>query len=107
MSTLTISVDTAYFDPSKPEEVQDDIKRTGFNNQREFKSPVTDDELPPHWHSTDIISYVVAGSTYFIDHTGKKHPASAGDRVVIPAGAHHAEGAVASEVRCCVQDTKL
>ena len=86
---------------------------------------MTDKELPLHWHDTDVVSYVLdgpqhsfqhpprltagltgvgwgAGETYFLEEDGTRHEARAGDRVVIPAGAKHAEGAVAVEVQYVV-----
>ena len=42
------------------------------------------------------------GETYFLDDEGTRLDVGPGDRVVIPAGAVHAEGAVATEVRYIV-----
>ena len=52
------------------------------------------DELPPHWHDFDNVGFVIEGSTYVIDETGERVPLGAGDKLVIPRGAVHAEGAV-------------
>lgn len=47
-----------------------------------------------HWHSEDVHVYVMEGETYFIDgDSGKKHPVTAGDKVMVPARTLHAEGA--------------
>jgi quercetin dioxygenase-like cupin family protein len=92
MSKMTI--DKAYF-TSKDEVIQDVLK-TGFwpttfisNN-----SP----ELPVHYHEQDIIGYVMEGQTYLLNEDGERVPIEAGDRLVIPKGAWHAEGKVEERV---------
>ena len=52
------------------------------------------DELPLHWHDTDNCGYVLAGSSYVLNENGDKLPLGPGDKLVIPAGALHAEGEV-------------
>ena len=62
---VQITIDKAYFDATTPDQgklaVLEDAKKAGYQNHRELKSPVTDKQLPVHWHSTDIISYVLQG----------------------------------------------
>jgi hypothetical protein len=52
------------------------------------------DELPLHWHDVDNCGYVLSGSSYVLDENGKRIPLGPGDKLVIPAGAIHAEGEV-------------
>ena len=52
------------------------------------------DELPPHWHDFDNVGYVIEGKSYVLDGEGERVPLEAGDKLVIPRGAVHAEGAV-------------
>ncbi len=53
---------------------------------------------PVHWHSEDVIVYVMKGSTYFLDaESGKRHYVMPGDKVRIPAATLHAEGEVEDE----------
>ncbi len=52
------------------------------------------DELPLHWHDLDNCGYVLSGSSYVVNETGEKVPLGPGDKLVIPAGAVHAEGEV-------------
>lgn len=47
-----------------------------------------------HWHSEDVLVYLVKGKTYFLDVDGNKYQLEAGDLITIPAGILHAEGAV-------------
>ena len=51
-------------------------------------------ELPVHWHDVDNCGYVLSGSSYVIDENGERIPLGPGDKLVIPAGALHAEGEV-------------
>jgi len=52
------------------------------------------DELPLHWHAGDVCGYVLEGSSYIINEAGEHLRIKAGDKLVIPAGALHAEGKV-------------
>jgi quercetin dioxygenase-like cupin family protein len=81
---------------SSREEVMDDISSTGFwpTTFISNKSP----ELPIHYHDHDIISYVMEGEAYLLDEDGNKVQFGVGDRMVIPKGAWHAEGANAETV---------
>ncbi len=74
------------------DEVLDDIKRldlwpTVYVSERM-------DELPLHWHDVDNCGYVMEGSSYVINENGDHIPLQAGDKLIIPAGAIHAEGRV-------------
>lgn len=77
---------------STKEEVLDDIKRqdlwpTTYVSERM-------EELPLHWHDVDNCGYVLEGSSYVLDETGQRIPLGPGDKLVLPAGAVHAEGEV-------------
>ncbi|MEM7093631.1 MAG: cupin domain-containing protein [Actinomycetota bacterium] len=52
------------------------------------------DEVPLHWHGADVCGYVLEGSSYILDADGVRHELRPGTKLVIPAGAVHAEGAV-------------
>ena len=52
------------------------------------------EELPLHWHDVDNCGYVLSGSSYVLDENGEREPLGPGDKLVIPAGAIHAEGEV-------------
>ena len=52
------------------------------------------EELPLHWHDVDNCGYVLSGSSYVLDENGDREPLGPGDKLVIPAGAIHAEGEV-------------
>ncbi len=52
------------------------------------------DELPLHWHDVDNCGYVLEGSSYVVDEHGTHIALEAGDKLVLPAGAVHAEGEV-------------
>ena len=47
-----------------------------------------------HWHSEEVLAYLVKGKTYFLDAGGNEHQLEAGDLITVPAGILHAEGAV-------------
>ncbi|HIG68724.1 MAG TPA: cupin domain-containing protein [Myxococcales bacterium] len=73
-----------------------DIQQTGYWPHT-FVSGASP-ELPIHRHDHDVIGYVVEGETYMVDEDGEHIPVEAGDRMVIPKGAWHAEGAVVGRV---------
>lgn len=50
------------------------------------------DELPLHWHDVDNCGYVLEGSGYVLDENGERLDLGPGDKLVLPAGAVHAEG---------------
>ena len=52
------------------------------------------EELPLHWHDVDNCGYVLEGSSYVLNENGERVPLGPGDKLIIPAGALHAEGAV-------------
>lgn len=52
------------------------------------------DELPLHWHEVDNVGYVLEGSSYIVNEQGEQIPLGPGDKLILPAGAVHAEGTV-------------
>ncbi len=70
----------------------EDIRDTGYwpTTYVSNKSP----ELPLHYHDHDIIGYLIEGAGYVLDENGDRVQLGPGDRLVIPKGAWHAEGAV-------------
>lgn len=90
-------VDKGFF--KSREDVDADIKKTGFSKTMEIKSPVNAGELPLHWHGETMISYVLEGSQYIvIDDKGTRVTVEKGDRMVLTAGALHAEGLIETGV---------
>ena len=55
-------------------------------------------ELPLHWHDVDNCGYVLEGSSYVLNERGERIPLGAGDKLIIPAGALHAEGEVSARM---------
>ena len=77
---------------SSKEEVLDDIKHqdlwpTTYVSERMG-------ELPLHWHDVDNCGYVLEGSGYVLNEKGERVDLRPGDKLIIPAGAIHAEGEV-------------
>ena len=77
---------------SSKEEVLDDIKHqdlwpTTYVSERM-------EELPLHWHDVDNCGYVLEGSGYVLNEKGERVDLRPGDKLIIPAGAIHAEGEV-------------
>ena len=64
-------------------------------NQCRQSLPIPDlTALPLHWHDTDNCGYVLEGSSYVLNEKGEQVKLGPGDKLVIPAGALHAEGIV-------------
>jgi gentisate 1,2-dioxygenase len=51
-----------------------------------------------HWHSYDVLAYIVKGKTFFLDADSNEHPLEAGDLITVPARTLHAEGAINESV---------
>lgn len=78
-------------------EVMDDVKAGGGWPTTFVSGP--SEGLPLHWHAHDVAAYVMEGETDFLDgESGERLFVKAGDKVVIPAGALHAEGPVKDRV---------
>jgi len=45
-----------------------------------------------HWHTEDVLAYLIQGKTYFLDASGQEHRLEAGDLITVPARTLHAEG---------------
>jgi len=77
---------------SSKDEVLDDIKKLDLGPTTYVSERM--DELPLHWHDIDNCGYVLEGSSYVLDAHGERISLGPGDKLVIPAGALHAEGEV-------------
>lgn len=51
-----------------------------------------------HWHSEEVLGYLIQGKMYFLDADGQKHQLEAGDLITVPARTLHAEGAINEQV---------
>ena len=56
------------------------------------------EELPLHWHDVDNCGYVLEGSSYVLNENGERVELGPGDKLVLPAGAVHAEGEVTEKM---------
>lgn len=77
-------------------EVLDDIKKLDLWPTTYVSDRM--EELPLHWHDVDNCGYVLEGSSYVLNEKGERVPLGPGDKLVIPAGALHAEGEVAERM---------
>ena len=74
-------------------EVLGNIKQTGYWPTTYVSDPSP--ALDTHWDDVDINGYVMEGSTWVRDGaSGERLSVEAGDKLIIPAGALHAEGEV-------------
>lgn len=74
------------------EEVFEDMKKTGHWPTTYVSEPSP--ELPLHSHNLDVTGYVMSGGTYVLDGEGNRYDLEPGDKLEIPSGSVHAEGAV-------------
>jgi quercetin dioxygenase-like cupin family protein len=81
---------------SSRDEVLDDLKAHGLWPTTYVSDRM--EELPLHWHDIDNCGYVLEGSSYVLDEHGERIPLGPGDKLVIPAGAIHAEGEVLERI---------
>ena len=81
---------------STKEEVLADIARLGLWPTTYVSERMA--ELPLHWHDVDNCGYVLQGSSYVLDGEGNRIALEAGDKLVLPAGAVHAEGEVTEKM---------
>jgi mannose-6-phosphate isomerase-like protein (cupin superfamily) len=78
-------------------EALDDIRKNGTWPTTLVSGPSRGRQV--HWHSEEVHAYVMEGETDFLDAaTSERIPVGPGDKVVIPARALHAEGAVKDRV---------
>ncbi len=92
---MPLSVQKNFFDSKT--EVYKDLCITGFWPTT-FVSGASDG-FEPHWHSEEVHAYVLEGETTFLDvETGENLAIGAGDKVIIPAQALHAEGVVKDRI---------
>lgn len=73
-----------------------DIARQGLWPTTYISTPTP--ELPVHWHDGNIQGYLVKGDTYLLDGNNERVELSAGDKLILPEGALHAEGTITDEV---------
>ena len=45
-----------------------------------------------HWHTEEVLAYLIMGKTYFLDAEGQQHLLEPGDLVTVPPRTLHAEG---------------
>ena len=78
-------------------DVLDDVKKNGTWPTTFVSGP--SEGLPVHWHSDEVHAYIMAGETDFLDaKSGSRTAVKAGDKIVVPAKALHAEGPVQERV---------
>ena len=96
MSTdrAVMRIEKNFFDTR--EDVYRDMIDTGFWPTTYLSAPSP--ELPLHWHDGDTIGYVMEGETYLLDGEGQRCELNPGDKLIIPAGALHAEGKVTDQI---------
>ena len=52
-----------------------------------------------HWHKDEVHAYIMNGETDFLDaETNKRTMVSAGDKIIVPMGELHEEGAIKDRV---------
>ena len=91
---MGLTVQKKFFE--RREQVFEDLAQTG-HWPTTFVSGASP-ELPLHWHDLDVSGYVIEGTTYLVDEAGQHHALEPGDKLNIPRGTLHAEGAVVGEV---------
>jgi mannose-6-phosphate isomerase-like protein (cupin superfamily) len=78
------------------DEVMQDILKSGFWPTTFISN--ASPELPVHYHTQDILGYVMEGTTYLLDENQERIDVGPGDKLIIPKGAWHAEGKVTERV---------
>lgn len=82
---------------ASPAEVLDDVKANGSWPTTFVSGP--SEGLHVHWHAHDVHAYIMEGETDFLDAgNGQRTRVTAGDKIIVPARALHAEGAVQDRV---------
>jgi gentisate 1,2-dioxygenase len=51
-----------------------------------------------HWHTEEVLAYLIQGKTYFLDAEGQEHHLEPGDLVTVPPRTLHAEGDISEPV---------
>jgi quercetin dioxygenase-like cupin family protein len=92
---MTVTVQRKFF--SSLEDVLEDVRRNRTWPTTFVSGPSPG--LPQHWHSEEVHAYIMEGETDFLDvDSGMRIAVGPGDKVTIPAGTLHAEGAVKDRV---------
>lgn len=100
---MSLEVKKGFF--TDQSEIMDDLKKTGFWPTTFISEPYPG--VGVHWHDVDINGYVISGSTWVRDgKTGEKITIEAGDKLLIPRGALHAEGEVTDTVTYIVATSR-
>ncbi len=87
---MSLIVDKAHFDGLSG--ALEEIREKGLFPTTYATDHATAAEL--HWHSEDVLAYLIQGSTYFLDANGQSHRVEAGDLMTVPARTLHAEGEI-------------
>ena len=78
-------------------DVMEDVKKNGTWPTTYVAGRTTAADV--HWHREEVHVYVMEGETDFLDaNSGKRHPVMTGDKIIVPAKALHAEGAVEGRI---------
>ena len=78
-------------------DVMDDIKKHNTWPTTFVSGP--SEGAATHWHSEEVHAYIMEGETDFLDaEMNQRVLVKAGDKIVVPARALHAEGAVKDRV---------
>lgn len=85
---MTLHIEKAHFDGLSG--ALEDIKAKGLFPTTYATDHATAAEL--HWHSEEVLAYMIKGETFFLDNEGQKHQVATGDLVTVPARTVHAEG---------------
>mgnify|MGYP001822807456 FL=1 len=85
---MSLIIEKAHFDGLSG--ALEDIRKKGLFPTTYATDHATAADL--HWHTEEVLAYLVQGKTYFLDADGKKHHLESGDLVTVPARALHAEG---------------
>lgn len=92
---MNISLSKQFFTSKK--QVLDDISDLNLWPTTYVSGP--SEGAPLHWHDYDVTVYIMEGTTDFLDGASSQRiEVSAGDKIVVPKDALHAEGAVTDRV---------
>jgi uncharacterized cupin superfamily protein len=87
---MSLIIDKAHFDGLSG--ALEEIREKGLFPTTYATDHATAADL--HWHSEDVLAYMIQGKTYFIDADGQEHRLEAGDLITVPARTLHAEGEI-------------
>lgn len=93
-STMSLIIDKGHFDGLSG--ALADITKRGLFPTTYATDHATAADL--HWHTEEVLAYVIQGRTYFLDAEGQERHVEPGDLVTVPARALHAEGDIREPV---------